>query len=243
MRSVGGSPGGGLEGAGIFFAGRGGPRQVRGPRQARPLCEEFALLTAGILAALGVFNIYWAIVVGGLACLAGDLIVFAVGKRVGFHLHDHPRLRRMMRGRALLRARHLYVRRGPWALSIARLLPGLKTPFLFTAGALRMSWPKFLFLDLVSVIFFAPTLVLLAYHFSLSLAQLQTLVRGTGLLIIPLFLGVLGTLVALWALARRRRIIRRTRRFEEMGMAPQPLGDLPSPLPEPEPAETVVHSG
>lgn len=200
------------------------------------------MLTAGILAALGVFNIYWAIVVGGLACLAGDLIVFSAGRKVGFHLHDHPRLRRMMRGRALLRARHLYVRRGPWALSIARLLPGLKTPFLFTAGALRMGWPKFLFLDLISVLLFAPALVLLAYHFSLSLAQLQTLVRGTGLLVIPLFLGLLGTLVGLWLLARRRRIIRRTRRFEELGLSVRHATEGPPALPEPEPAESGVRS-
>ncbi len=178
-----------------------------------PIPEEIPLLSAGILAALGIIEIPEAIAVGLFACVTGDLLVYGLGRRIGSHLNEHPYLRRIMRGRYLLRARHLYVRRGPWTLLVARLLPGLKMPFIFTAGALRMPFQRFLLYDVLSVSVLVPSLVLVAYHSSLSVAQLDRLFVDVSLVAVPAFLLVLGLLVGLYAWRRRRFVARRHARL------------------------------
>ncbi len=170
-----------------------------------PVPEEVPLLTAGLLAAVGVIELRWAILAGAVACFTGDLFVYMVGRRVGNHLSEHRFLSRMIRGRYVQRAQDLYVRRGPWTLFFARLLPGLKMPFLFTAGALRMSWRRFLFFDLASVLVLVPLLVFLGYHSSASLAQLQRWVRDAGLLGAALAVLAAAVVVGAYLVRRRRR--------------------------------------
>lgn len=187
-----------------------------------PVPEEVPLLTIGVLAALGVVDLWGAIAVALFACLSGDILVFVLGRRIGSHLNEHRYLRRIMRGRALLRARYMYVRRGPWALFFARWLPGLKMPFLFTAGALRMPWKRFLIYDIASISILVPTIVLVAYHSSFSLPQLQHLVHEVGILGTIVFLVFAGVLVAAWSIRYNRRRARRhaeARRRREYGHA------------------------
>ncbi len=192
------------------------------------------MITAGLLAAFGVVDIFWAIVIGTSLVVVGDLAVFVLGHGLARHLHTHPRLRRLMRTRTMARARHLYVHRGPWTLSIARLIPGLKTPFVLTAGMLRMSWPKFLLFDLVSAIVIAPAIVLAAYYSSISLAQLEGAVRGAAPAAIPVFLLLLAGLATAWHLKRRHRQRRRAGRLRlAMELALIAAGRDPSPEPVP----------
>lgn len=170
-----------------------------------PVPEEVPLLTAGVFAAMGVIKLPWAIAAGATACFTGDIFVYLVGRRVGGHLSEHPYLNRVMRGKHVLRAQHLYIKRGPWTLFIARLLPGLKMPFLFTAGALKMSWRRFIFFDLASVCVLVPALVLLGYHSSASLVQLQKIVRDVGLVGVLFAILLIAALVAVYLIRRRRR--------------------------------------
>lgn len=195
-----------------------------------PVPEEIPLLTAGVLAAVGVIPLHVAILAGALACFSADVTVFAVGRRIGRGLNRHPYLRRLMRGRYLLRARHMYVRRGGFALIVARLLPGLKMPFLFTAGAFRMKWSRFLALDVVSLLVLVPSLVLLGYTSSRSVAQLLGMLHRAALYGLAAFaIAAAAGLWISWA-ARRRRQVRRAR-WLAAGIPlrqPQRTGDLPS---------------
>ncbi len=172
-----------------------------------PIPEEVPLLAIGVAASMGVVDLKLAILVGMAACFSGDLAVFLVGRRVGSHLSDHPYLRRLVNGRHLLRAKHLYVRRGPWTLSIARLLPGLKMPFLFTAGALRMSWRRFLLFDLLSVSVLVPALVLLGYHSSYSVAKMARIIHEAGLVGVSVFILIAAAATIIYLMRRRQRQI------------------------------------
>jgi membrane protein DedA with SNARE-associated domain len=147
----------------------------------------------------------------------------------------------------MARARHLYIHRGPWTLSVARLIPGLKTPFVLTAGMLRMSWPKFLLFDLVSAVLIAPAIVLAAYYSSISLAQLEGAVRGAAPAAVPLFLLLLAALVLTWHLTRKRRQRRRAGRLRlamELAMIAAGRASAPESVPvsAAEPAEAGTPS-
>lgn len=190
------------------------------------------MITAGLLAAFGVVDIFWAIVIGTTFVVVGDLALFLLGRGLAKHLHTHPRLRPLTRTRTMTRARHLYVRRGPWTLSLARLIPGLKTPFVLTAGMLRMSWPKFLLFDLVSAAVIAPAIVLAAYYSSISLVQLERTVREAAPAAIPVFLLLLVSLVLAWHLKRRRHQRHRAHRLRlAMELAMIATGRDPQPAP------------
>lgn len=170
-----------------------------------PWPEEIPLLTAGIAAAMGVLPLPWAIAVGFFACFTADLGVFWFGRRVGNRLHSYPRLRRILRGRYLLRARHLY-KRGRIKMFVARLIPGLKTPFLFTAGAVGMPPVRFIVFDLVVLALLVPSMVLLAFGSGRSLAQLGPLVHRAAIWVALGALLVIGvTLFASWKIRKNRR--------------------------------------
>jgi membrane protein DedA with SNARE-associated domain len=171
-----------------------------------PIPEEVPLLTGGVLAALGIVDLWAVIAIGLAACFTGDLAVYVLGRRIGIHLDGHRWLSRLMRGRALRRARVLYVKRGPWALFIARWLPGLKMPFLFTAGALRMPWRRFLAYDIASISVLVPSVVLIAYHSSFTVSQLQHIFRNIGVVGTVGFLLAIGLGVFWWRLRRQRRL-------------------------------------
>lgn len=165
-----------------------------------PIPEEITLLTAGVLAGMGVIDVRWAIALGILACFSGDCAVFSLARRMGRELDRHPWLRRILRGRFARKARYLYVHRGPWALFIARLLPGVKMPFVFTAGAFRMPWRKFLFYDLSSVTVLVPSLIMIAYWTSPSVTKLTGVVRNAGA--VGFTLLIIAVLVAAWLIRR-----------------------------------------
>jgi len=179
-----------------------------------PIPEEIPLLTAGVLAAMGVLPVHWAIIFGLAACLSGDVAVFAVGRRIGQRIERGSRLRRLLRGRYLLRARHLYLRRGRFALCAARLVPGLKMPFLFTAGAFRMPWGQFLLRDAASLAVLVPVLVLFAYSSSLSVTQMTGVVQRIAVVCGAAFVALAAAWLAVSTIRRRRRRTWRARCVE-----------------------------
>lgn len=174
-----------------------------------PVPEELPLITAGVLAGLGVVPVEGVIAAGVIACFLGDITVYAIGRRLGSGLRTRPRFAAVLRTRGLLRARRVYVRHGGWTLFFARLLPGLKMPFLLTAGVLHMPWRRFLLIDLLSVITLVPALVLLGYHSTWSVPRLHQAVRDAGVIgALGFALAVLCALAAVLLVRARRRQMR-----------------------------------
>ncbi len=173
-----------------------------------PVPEEVPLLTAGVLAALGVIDLGHVILLGIVACFTGDVIVYTIGRRIGSGLTTNRRFNRVLRSRHLLRARREYKRHGGWTLVIARLLPGLKMPFLVTAGVMRMPWRRFVAYDLLSVFALVPTLVLLGYHSAANVSRLRGLVHDIGIAGTLAFVSLaIAGVAGAWLLRQRRHAV------------------------------------
>ncbi len=104
------------------------------------------LVTAGILASQGYFNILFLVSTAIAGAILGDNVGYAFGKRVGpalfkredsFFFHkDH-----------LLRAQKFYERFGGMTLVYARFLPVIRTFAPILAGVGTMNYKKFLFFN------------------------------------------------------------------------------------------------
>ncbi len=182
-----------------------------------PVPEEIPLLTAGVFASAGILTLPEAMLAGLLGCFSADVFVFGVGRQIGGGLRQHPYLRRILRGRTLLRARHIYIHGGRFTLFFARLLPGIKTPFLFTAGALHTPWSRFIARDVGSLAVLIPALVGIGYSSHWSLGRLSGAVRGVATIGSVLFITAL--LIALGvSVVNRRRFCEWRRRCVDAGI-------------------------
>jgi membrane-associated protein len=96
------------------------------------------LFAAGSLAALGSLQVTWLIPLLFAACLAGDLVNYAVGKFLGARLFRNPDSR-IFKREYLERTRKFYEKHGPKTIIMARFVPIVRTfaPFVAGMGTMR----------------------------------------------------------------------------------------------------------
>lgn len=165
-----------------------------------PWSEELVILASG-----------WAVSEGGLSypaavgwclagILAGDSIVFSLGRLAGDRVESWPILRRAMRPKRRKRFNQQFLLYGTRVVFLARFLPGVRTLTYLVAGNLGMPWWKFLALDSAGALVTVPISVWLGWKFA---ANLDLVVEWMHRFQIPL--GILLVLVAAWAFFRLRR--------------------------------------
>jgi membrane protein DedA with SNARE-associated domain len=143
-----------------------------------PMPEDIILVTGGVLAWLSspLENVTFSamvrdeelltmMAVGLAGILAGDSVIYFVGRRLGVHVAEHPFLRRIVTPEKLERVETLLRRRGKIVVLIARYLPGLRAPTYFTVGHSRLPYWEFLLFDGLAALVSAPLWVALGFWF------------------------------------------------------------------------------
>jgi membrane-associated protein len=102
------------------------------------------LITAGLLAAAGVLNIWWLDVLLIVAAITGDSMGYAIGARIGPRLFTREKSR-LFNPRHVQRTREFYARHGAKTIVIARFVPIIRTFAPVVAGVGEMAYPRFLF--------------------------------------------------------------------------------------------------
>jgi membrane-associated protein len=105
------------------------------------LPSETAAIVCGIQAARGQLSLTLVLVVAALGAFAGDNASYAGGRWLGRPLQE-----RLFAGeratRRLQWAKDFLKERGSYVLVIARFIPGGRTATTFTAGLVKLSWPR-----------------------------------------------------------------------------------------------------
>lgn len=113
-----------------------------------PIPSELVIPLAGFVAARGHLTVWGVIAAGTIGSLAGAIVWYEIGRRVG-----ERRVRAWVQrsGRWLTlspedvdRAQQWFQRRGPAAVLIGRLVPGVRTFVSLPAGFARMPFGSFL---------------------------------------------------------------------------------------------------
>jgi len=172
-----------------------------------PVPEEVTLLGSGFLLHQERVGLAWILLTCYVGTLAGDSIPFWLGRKLGMGMLEHPLLARIFHPerRALLVDR--FRRHGHWAVFSCRFLPGVRLPGFFTAGTLRMTYPRFLWVDGIAALIMVPIWILIGRAFGERIERLESEVEhlnqilGFALLAL-LFIG------GAHALVRRRERVR-----------------------------------
>ncbi|HEY6758524.1 MAG TPA: DedA family protein [Baekduia sp.] len=135
---------------------------ILGESAGLPLPGETALIVAGGLAASGQLSLPAVIAVGALAAIAGDNLGYVVGRRGGraFLLRDGVGARH--RRHAVRRAEAFFARFGTAAVFCGRWVAGVRIVTALVAGAARMPWRRFAWINAAAAIAWAATIATLA---------------------------------------------------------------------------------
>jgi membrane-associated protein len=106
------------------------------------------LVTAGIVAAAGLLNIWTLVPLAILCAIVGDQVGYAIGRQAGQALYSRPDSMFFKR-RHLERAHQFYEAHGGVTIILARFMPIVRTFCPPVAGAARMSYTKYLSYDII----------------------------------------------------------------------------------------------
>jgi membrane protein DedA with SNARE-associated domain len=194
-----------------------------------PFPEEVTQLTAGFLAHQGTLAVVPALLVTYTGILAGDWLLFHLGRRHGVRVLASPRLQKLLTPARRRWVERHFANHDFLTIAIARHVSGLRLPVFATAGAMGVPTSTFLLADGLSALVSVPIVFSLGYLFASQLQAVRHWLRQTELLGLLLLL-VFGLA---WSVVRRRRGARVARVAtgggEGVGAEPPPAGDRVSP--------------
>jgi membrane-associated protein len=120
------------------------------------------LITAGLFAARGDFNIWMLVIVLTVAAIVGDATGYAIGKRTGRALYNRPDS--LLFRREHLRITHeYYEKHGGKTIIIARFIPILRTFAPIVAGVADMGYTRFATYNVVGAVLWVASMTLGGY--------------------------------------------------------------------------------
>ncbi len=163
-----------------------------------PIPEELPIAIAAVMARWEVMH--WPGALG--ACLggvlAGDMLLYWVGRHFGRRILTWVPARRILTPEREARVMSAYHRHGLKFVILARLVMGLRAAAFLAAGLVRVPFPRFLLVDLAAVLVSVPLSFGVAYAVADSVAmalarvrEMQLWVAGLALLILAAWLVVL----------------------------------------------------
>ncbi|TAH51794.1 MAG: DedA family protein [Chloroflexota bacterium] len=155
------------------------------------------LLTAGLLAYKGFFNI-WILVPGiVIAAIIGDNVGYWFGQLVGPPIFSRPQSR-FFKPQNLAKAREYYDRYGPITIVLARFLPFIRTFVPIVAGAVKMHYRTFFFYNVIGALLWGAG-VTLAGYFLASLIPPEVLERYfIVIVLLAFFIPGIPTVLHIW---------------------------------------------
>jgi membrane protein DedA with SNARE-associated domain/rhodanese-related sulfurtransferase len=171
-----------------------------------PIPAALALLIAGGAAARGSLEGSYALGGALLAMVAGDTLMFVMGRYTGWWLLGVLCRISLNPESCILRSADSFYRRGRALLVVAKFLPGINTMAPPLAGCMNMSLMQFLALDLAGAALYCGGYFGVGFLFSGALQAItrgyQTFGRVVGWIVIALVVGYVAYQIRLWVKAR-----------------------------------------
>jgi membrane protein DedA with SNARE-associated domain/rhodanese-related sulfurtransferase len=173
-----------------------------------PVPAALALLIAGAATAHGLLALPYALGAALLAMLAGDTLMFLIGRYTGWWLLGALCRLSLNPESCILRSADSFYRRGRQLLVVAKFVPGINTMAPPLAGSMNMPMAQFLALDLAGAALYIGSYFGVGFLFSDALSALtrgyQAAGRVLGWVVIALVAGYV--IFQLWLWIRERRL-------------------------------------
>ncbi len=165
-----------------------------------PLPEDIPLIAAGYLCWDGTLEIFPSIGITFLGVLAGDTILFFLGKNLGIRILEKERIQTLFRPAIIRRTRAYFRKYGDKIVFFARFVAGFRAAAFFMAGALKMKFRRFLWLDAAAALVSVPIWIALGYLFGYfigdeisqilkSIRHLKTILSLIGFSVVAVLVG------------------------------------------------------
>ena len=179
-----------------------------------PVPEEVPIIAAGVASYYGNLNPWLALVSCFIGALVGDCVMYAIGYHFGHRLlRDHPWLARFLKPEREAHIEEMITQHGWKVFFLARFLVGLRSPVYLTAGILRVSFRRFVFVDLFCAAVVICTFFGLSYFFAERIAGWFKRIQHAEVAItVAVVAAVLGVILFFYVRHRRRMARIRIRR-------------------------------
>lgn len=150
-------------------------------------------------------SLYLMIAAGMFGVLAGDSIVFSIGRR-GIDTNNFVarHLRKVMHSKRREKVERHFAKHGNLTVFAGRFMPGFRSIVFAFAGLSRMSYLRFLLIDGLAALISVPVFVWLGYHFAEDINRVFKGIDKVKEFLLPIALVIIVGLVALHFYRRRR---------------------------------------
>ena len=146
-----------------------------------PIPEEPTQLAAGALAQRGTASLPVTIAVCWCGILAGDLLWFAIARKLGPKVLERRAIQRVLTPERRARIEAHLRRRGFLSVLISRHLSGLRLPAFALAATHGVRWRTFVFADALSALVSVPLVVTAGYFGARHLGRVEAHLRRVEL--------------------------------------------------------------
>ncbi len=173
-----------------------------------PVPAAVALLVAGAVAARGMLQPQYLLGSAVLAMLAGDALLFLLGRYTGWWLLGVLCRISLNPESCILRSADAFYRRGRQLLVYSKFLPGINTMAPPLAGSMNMGLAQFLMLDLAGTVLYLGSYFAAGYLFSNALGVLVHGYQAAGRILAAIVIALIGAylLYLLWLWLKQREL-------------------------------------
>ncbi len=151
------------------------------------------LVTAGVLAAAGLLNIYALVPVLLCAAILGNGTGYWIGKRAGQALYNRPNSF-FFRREHLVKTHEFYERHGGKTIILAQFMPIVRTFAPVVAGAAGMSYRRFATFNVVGAACWIPSMTLTGFFLGRAIPDIEKRIHLVVAVVI--FLSLLPAIIS-----------------------------------------------
>jgi membrane-associated protein len=160
------------------------------------------LLTAGLLASRGVFNIWILLPLLFVSAVLGDNVGYWFGAKAGPRIFNRENSL-LFRRKNLLAAKAFYDKHGGKTITLARFMPFIRTFAPIVAGAVGMDYRRFMLFNLLGGVIWAIGVTLTGYWLGSAFGHVEGLDRYFTLLVLAvIFISALPAMIHVWRESR-----------------------------------------
>jgi membrane protein DedA with SNARE-associated domain/rhodanese-related sulfurtransferase len=175
-----------------------------------PLPAVPVLLAAGALAGAGKMDLTGAVVLTVMACVAGDLIWYELGRRRGRYALNLLCRISMEPDSCVRRTENFFARHGVRSLVLAKFIPGLSTLAPALAGLFRIRMQRFLLYNGLGAVLWTLAFILPGYLLSDHIERLAVEAERLGLWL-AVFIGAGIAAYLVYKFVHRQLLLRELR--------------------------------
>jgi membrane protein DedA with SNARE-associated domain/rhodanese-related sulfurtransferase len=176
-----------------------------------PVPAALALLIAGAASAHGLLQVPYALSAALLAIVAGDTLLFMIGRYTGWWLLGALCRISLNPESCVLRSADSFYRRGRQLLVIAKFIPGINTMAPPLAGSMHMRLGQFLTLDMAGAVLYIAAYFGVGFLFSDALTAITSGYQAAGWVmgwvLAALIVGYVVYQLRLWVRERRLPVV------------------------------------